>query len=118
MSSDSRSSWPLGLAFGLAVAELGIFLGFAVVAAPSVVSFGTSLARAIDGVGSGRSRPLLLVAVAIAIATLGAVTVAAALPIRGYAMLTGTVLLLPLAAFDRRHCPESSCRGGELLGHE
>lgn len=100
----------------LVVAGLGIVLGFAVVAAPSVVSFGDSLAGAIDEVGSGRSRPLLLVAVAIAIAPLGAVTVAA-LPIRGDAMLTGPVLLLPLAAFDRRRCPESSCRGGELLGH-
>ena len=101
MSADS-TPWPVALAFGLAVAELGVFLGFAVVAAPGVVFFGASLAGAIDEAGYGRSRAFLLVTVGAAIAALGAVAVAAALPIRGYAMLTGAVFLLPLAAFDRR----------------
>ncbi len=68
-----------------------------------MVFFGASLAGAIDGGGYGRSRPFLLVAIAVAIAALGAVAVVAALPIRGYAMLTGAVLLLPLAVFDRRN---------------
>lgn len=101
MSSDS-TPWPLALAFGLAVAELGVFLGFAAVAAPGVVFFGASLAGAVDEAGYGRSRPFLLVVVAAAIAALGVVAVVAALPIRGYSMLIGAVLLLPLAALDRR----------------
>lgn len=101
MSNDS-TPWPLALAFGLAVAELGIFLGFAVVAAPGVVFFGASLAGAISEAGYGRSRPYLLVVVAVVVAALGAVAVAAALPIRGYSMLIGAVLLLPLAAVDAR----------------
>lgn len=103
MSTDSAGSpWPLALAFGLAVAELGVFLGFAVVAAPGVVFFGASLAGAIDEAGYGRSRPFLLVVVAAALAAIGAAAVVAALPIRGYAMLVGALLLLPLAAADDR----------------
>lgn len=101
MSSDSGSPWPLALAFGLAVAEVGIFLGFAVVAAPGVVFFGASLAGAIDEAGYGRSRPYLLAAIAVAIAVLGIGAVVAALPVRGYAMGIGAVLLLPLAAVDQ-----------------
>lgn len=101
MSSDS-TPWPLALAFGLAVAELGIFLGFAAVAAPGVVCFGVSLAGAVDEAGYGRSRPFLLVVVSAAVAVLGVVAVAAALPIRGYSMLIGAVLLLPLATIDAR----------------
>ena len=101
--SDDSTPWPVALAFGLAVAELGIFLGFAAVAAPGVVFFGASLAGAIDEAGYGRSRPFLLAVAATAIAVLGAVAVAAALPIRGYAMVIGALLLLPLAALDRRN---------------
>ena len=101
MANDS-TPWPVALAFGLAIAELGVFLGYAAIAAPGVVCFGVALAGAVDEAGYGRSRPFLLVVVAAAIAALGVVAVAAALPIRGYSMLIGAGLLLPLAALDRR----------------
>ncbi|GAB7095034.1 hypothetical protein JCM30237_21870 [Halolamina litorea] len=100
--ATNSTPWPLALALGLAMAELGVFLGFAAIAAPGVVFFTVSLAGAIDEAGYGRSRPFLLAVVAAAVALLGVVAAAVALPIRGYSMVIGAVAVLPLAVLDHR----------------
>lgn len=102
MSSESTSTpWPLLLAFGIAVAELGVFLGYAVVAVPGVALFGGSLAGAVAEAGYVRSRPQALALSGAALSLLGGVTVlATTLTLRGFSILVGGLVVSTLAVID------------------
>ena len=104
VSSESTATpWPLLLAFGIAVAELGVFLGYAVVAVPGVVLFGGSLAGAIAEAGYARSRSQALAFCSAGLSMLGALTVlTTTLTLRGLSILVGGLLLSVLAVVDTR----------------
>lgn len=102
-SEPTRTPWPILLAFGIAVAELGVFLGYGVVAVPGVVLFGGSLAGGLAEAGYARSRPHALAISGAALALLGGVTVLAThLTLRGLSILAGGLLLSALAVVDVR----------------
>lgn len=104
MPTESTSTpWPLLLAFGIAVAELGVFLGFAVVAVPGVVLFGGSLAGGLAEAGYARSRPQALALSGAGLSLLGGLTVlATTLGLRGLSILLGGLLLSVLGVVDAR----------------
>jgi hypothetical protein len=102
-SEQTRTPWPLLLAFGIAVAELGVFLGFAVVAVPGVALFGGSLAGALAEAGYVRSRPQALALAGAGLSLLGGVTVlSTSLTLRGISILVGGLLVSTLAVVDAR----------------
>jgi len=101
--TSESTPWPLLLAFGIAVAELGVFLGYAVVAVPGVVLFGASLASGLAEAGYARSRPQALALSGAALSLLGGVTVlATTLTLRGLSILVGGLLVSTLAVVDAR----------------
>ena len=100
--SPARASpWPVLVAVGLAVAELGVLFGAFPVAVGGVALLGASLAGfAAEGDVASRPRSLLVVAGALGAA--GAVVfVATGFRTRGAAVLVGAALLVVLAAVDR-----------------
>lgn len=100
MAESNRTPWPVLLAFGIAVAELGVFLGYVVVAIPGVLLFGGSLAGGVAEAGYTR-RPRSLAVSGALLAALGALTVfATALTVRGLSILVGGLLLTALAVVD------------------
>lgn len=102
-SESTSTPWPLLLAFGIAVAELGIFLGYAVVAVPGVVLFGGSFAGGLAEAGYVRSRPQALALSGVALSLLGGVTVlATSLTLRGLSILVGGLLVSTVAVLDAR----------------
>lgn len=104
MPSESTSTpWPLLLAFGIAVAELGVFLGYAVIAVPGVVLFGGSLAGALAEAGYVSARPKALAFSGAALSLLGGGTVlATTLTLRGLSILVGGLLVSTFAVLDAR----------------
>lgn len=102
-TETTRTPWPILLAFGIAIAELGVFLGYAVVAVPGVALFGGSLAGGLAEAGYARSRAHALGLSAVGLASLGALTVVAtSLTLRGLSIIVGGLLLSALAVVDAR----------------